>query len=59
MNDYRFVCDNGSVSVIRASTRRQAIALYCAAEGCSVEWVKEHCVVRIGTGKERGRGNVR
>lgn len=46
MGNWKFVCDNGNITVIRASSRRLAIKLYCESEGCSREWVQTHCVVK-------------
>lgn len=46
MFDYKITCDNGASCIIRASDRRTAIRMFCEAEGCSREFVDEHCTVR-------------
>jgi hypothetical protein len=46
MYNFKIVCDNGNITVIRARTRSTAIKMYCTAEGCSEDWFCKHCVVR-------------
>lgn len=46
MFDYKITCDNGTITVVRAKNRSTAIKLFCEAEGCQMEWVEKHCVVR-------------
>ena len=43
---FRITCDNGTITIVRANKRSTAIKLFCEAEGCSLEWVEKHCVVR-------------
>lgn len=54
MFDYKFTCDNGTITIVRANKRSTAIRLFCEAEGCSLEWVEKHCIVRkVFVKKER------
>ena len=54
MFDFKFTCDNGAVSFIRASKRSVAIALFCEAEGYSLDWVEKHCrVCKVTPKKEK------
>ena len=46
MFDFKFTCDNGAICIVRANKRSTAIKLFCEAEGCSIEWVANHCIVR-------------
>ena len=50
MFNFRIICDNGAVCLIRARSRRVAVRLFCLSEGCTPEWVRLHCTVR----KEKG-----
>ena len=62
MIDYKIVCDNGTVTIIRANKRSTAIKLYCESEGCDKAWVKKHCrVVFSNKGKtiEQIREDIR
>jgi hypothetical protein len=56
MYTFRITCDNGTINIVRARNRTTAIKLFCEAEGCSIEWVAEHCVVRNVTNKKNRRG---
>ena len=53
MSDYEIVCDNGSITIIRANKRSTAIKLYCEAEGCRESWVCAHCKVTLITPKKK------
>lgn len=46
MYNFKIVCDNGTITVIRAMRRATAIMLFCKAEGCSEEWFHHHCKTR-------------
>jgi hypothetical protein len=46
MFNYKIVCDNGDVTVLRARTGSAAIKMYLEAMGCSETWFREHCKVR-------------
>lgn len=46
MFDYKFTCDNGAICIVRANKRSTAIRFFCEGEGCSLEWVEKHCIVR-------------
>lgn len=46
MFDFKFTCDNGAICFVRANKRSTAIKLFCEAEGCPMDWVEKHCVVR-------------
>ena len=56
MYTFKITCDNGTINIIQARNRTTAIKLFCEAEGCSIEWVAEHCVVRNVTNKKNRRG---
>jgi hypothetical protein len=45
---YRFkiIADSGKISIISADSRKQAIEKYRNRQGCSKEYVKDHCVVK-------------
>ena len=46
MYNYKITCDNGTISIIRASKKSTAIMLFCKAEGCTEEWFYKHCTAR-------------
>ena len=46
MHNFKFTCDNGNITIIRANKRETAIMLFCKAEGCSIEWCLDHCTIR-------------
>jgi hypothetical protein len=56
MYTFRITCDNGTINIVRARNRTTAIKLFCEAEGCSIDWVAKHCVVRNVTNKKNKRG---
>jgi hypothetical protein len=56
MYTFRITCDNGTINIVRARNRTTAIKLFCEAEGCSIDWVAKHCVVRNVTNKKNRRG---
>lgn len=43
MSDYKIVCDNGTITIVRANKRSTAIKVFCEAEGCSEAWFSVHC----------------
>ena len=45
-SDFQFVCDNGRIYYVCAESRKEAIRLFCEELGVSLEFVKQHCVVR-------------
>lgn len=49
---FKIVCDNGSISYIIAKSRTEAISIYAEEKGCSVGWIKDHCIVKC-----EGRSN--
>ena len=46
MFNYRIVNERGQVVIVRARTCHVAVRLFCLSEGCSRDYVKQHCVVR-------------
>ncbi len=46
MFDYKFVHDNGSITYICASSRKQAIKYFMELHGCSIAFVNDHCVIK-------------
>ena len=46
MYNFKIICDNGDITVLRASTRSAAIKLYLEAMGCSEAWFEAHCKVK-------------
>ena len=55
MYNFKIVCDNGTITIIRAKNRSTAIKLYCEAEGCGESWFCAHCKVTLITPKKKGK----
>ena len=43
---FKIVCDNGSIVFITAKCRSEAISIYAEEKGCTVGWVKDHCIIK-------------
>lgn len=44
--DFGFFDDNGRITYICATYRKEAIGIYCQEQGCPKEWIKEHVIIR-------------
>ena len=53
MTTYKITSDAGTVTLIRAGSRTEAIELYRKETGASEEFVRAHCVVRRGYGLDK------
>ena len=45
MFNFKIVNDNGNIKHIIAAGKKSAIWLYSQEEGCSTEYVKNHCLI--------------
>jgi hypothetical protein len=43
---FLFVCDDSTTVLVNAKDRSEAIEFYCREKGCSIDYVKAHCVIR-------------
>lgn len=47
MKTYKFVFDNGTIVLIDAKSRKEAINIYCETRGMDKSYLQKHCVVRL------------
>lgn len=47
MKTYKFVFDNGTIVLIDAKSRKEAISIYCETRGMDKSYLQKHCVVRL------------
>lgn len=56
MYNFKIVCDNGTITYIRARLRHTAIQLYCTAEGCPETWFYKHCrITKVSEVKDESK----
>lgn len=44
--DFQFCADSGRTTYICASSRMEAIKIFCEENGVNEDYVREHCIVR-------------
>ena len=47
LKTYKFVFDNGTIVLIDAKSRQEAIKIYCETRGIDRDFLLKHCKVRL------------
>jgi len=54
MYDFKIVDDNGTITYICASCRKEAIQIYCNEKFVGADYIKKHCIIKNVGGVSSG-----